>query len=135
MMAADIREALGKLPSRPPAPDTVAIVQRKTAQLRELGVEFVSGSDEGTFGQTAPQATWRELDAWVRGIGVDPMTAIRKATLDAARHVGADRESGSVGEGKFADPSRAVIVGLQRHHRYVAVAYGHAAPLARRAGV
>ena len=31
------------------------------------------------------------------------MTAIRKATLDAARHVGADRDSGSIAEGKFAD--------------------------------
>jgi hypothetical protein len=55
------------------------------------------------FGATAAQATWRELDAWVRGLGVDPMTAIRKATLDAARHVGADRDSGSIAEGKLAD--------------------------------
>jgi imidazolonepropionase-like amidohydrolase len=38
----------------------------------------------------------------VRGLGVDP-TAIRKATLDAARHVGADRDSGSIAEGKLAD--------------------------------
>ena len=78
-------------------------MQRKIKQLRELGVEFVFGSDEGTFGATASQATWRELDAWVRSLGVDPMTAIRKATLDAAKHVGADRDAGSVADGKFAD--------------------------------
>jgi imidazolonepropionase-like amidohydrolase len=103
LIATDIREAVAKAPSRQPAPQTVAIVQRKIGQLRELGVELVFGSDEGTFGATAAQATWRELDAWVRGLAIDPMTAIRKATLDAARHVGADRDSGSVAAGKFAD--------------------------------
>jgi imidazolonepropionase-like amidohydrolase len=103
LIAADIREAVARAPSRQPAPQTVAIVQRKVGQLRELGVELVFGSDEGSFGVPAAQATWRELDAWVRGLGVDPMTAIRKATLDAARHVGADRESGSIAGGKFAD--------------------------------
>jgi imidazolonepropionase-like amidohydrolase len=103
LITADIREAVAKAPSRSPASQTVAVVQRKVGQLRDLGVEFVFGSDEGTFGATAPQATWRELDAWVRGLGTDPMTAIRKATLDAARHIGADRESGSVAVGKFAD--------------------------------
>jgi imidazolonepropionase-like amidohydrolase len=31
------------------------------------------------------------------------MTVIRGMTLDAARMMGADRESGSIAEGKFAD--------------------------------
>jgi imidazolonepropionase-like amidohydrolase len=31
------------------------------------------------------------------------MTVLRKMTLDAARMMGADRESGSVAEGKYAD--------------------------------
>jgi imidazolonepropionase-like amidohydrolase len=79
------------------------IITRKVGQLRALGVEFVFGSDEGSFGMTAAQATWRELDAWVRHLDVDPMMAIRKATLDAARHLGVDRETGTVSEGKFAD--------------------------------
>lgn len=103
LIAADIRQAVAKAPSRQPAPQTMATVHRKVAQLRDLGVDLVFGSDQGTFGVTAAQATWRELDAWVRGLGVDPMTAIRKATLDAARHVGADRDSGSIAPGKFAD--------------------------------
>jgi imidazolonepropionase-like amidohydrolase len=73
------------------------------AQLRELGVDFVFGSDEGTFGASAAQGTARELEVWVRELGYNPMTAIRKATLDAAKHVGADRDSGSVTPGKYAD--------------------------------
>jgi imidazolonepropionase-like amidohydrolase len=34
---------------------------------------------------------------------MDPMTVLRRMTLDAARMMGADRESGSVTEGKYAD--------------------------------
>jgi imidazolonepropionase-like amidohydrolase len=102
-ITADIRAAVAKAAPRPPAAERQAIILRKVAQLRELGVEFVFGSDEGSFGMTAAQATWRELDVWVRHLGVDPMTAIRKATLDAARHLGVDGEVGSIAAGKRAD--------------------------------
>ena len=44
-----------------------------------------------------------EADLWVHELGLDPMAVIRKMTLDAARLMGADRESGSISEGKFAD--------------------------------
>jgi imidazolonepropionase-like amidohydrolase len=102
-IASDVRAAVATAvaPRRPA--DYQDIITRKVAQLRELGVQFVFGSDEGSFGMTAAQATWRELDAWVRHLGVDPMTAIQKATLDAARYLRADRETGSVSEGKYAD--------------------------------
>jgi imidazolonepropionase-like amidohydrolase len=103
LIAADVHQAIDALLPRPGRADTKKIVDRKIAQLRELGVDLVFGSDEGTFGASAAQATARELDVWVRDLGFDPMTAIRKATLDAARHVGADRDSGSIAVGKFAD--------------------------------
>ena len=103
LIAADIHQAIATLAPRPPRADTKKIVDRKMAQLRELGVEFVFGSDEGTFGASAAQGTARELEVWVRELGFDPMTALRKATLDAAKHVGADRESGSLAAGKVAD--------------------------------
>ena len=54
-------------------------------------------------GEVTGQATWMEADLWVRELGMDPMTVIRRMTLDAARMMGADRESGSITEGKFAD--------------------------------
>jgi imidazolonepropionase-like amidohydrolase len=44
-----------------------------------------------------------EADLWVRELGLDPMTVIRAMTLDAARMMGADRDSGSITEGKLAD--------------------------------
>jgi len=103
MIADDVRAAAAQARPRPPVTGYRDIILRKVAQLRQLGVDFVFGSDQGSFGMTAAQATWRELDAWVRYLGIDPMTAIRKATLDAARHPGADRDSGSVTEGKLAD--------------------------------
>jgi imidazolonepropionase-like amidohydrolase len=102
-IAADVRAAVAKASPRPPAPERQGIILRKVAQLRALGVELVFGSDEGSFGMTAAQATWRELDVWVRHLGVDHMTAIRKATLDAARYLGVDGDAGSIAEGKRAD--------------------------------
>jgi imidazolonepropionase-like amidohydrolase len=102
-IAADVRAAVAKAAAPSRLAGYQAIITRKVAQLRELGVELVFGSDEGSFGMTAAQATWRELDVWVRHLGVEPMTAIQKATLDAARYLRVDRETGSVTEGKYAD--------------------------------
>jgi imidazolonepropionase-like amidohydrolase len=80
-----------------------AIVKRKVAQIRDLRVRIVFGTDVGSWGEVTAQATWMEADLWVRELGMDPMMVIRAMTLDAARMMGADRESGSIVEGKFAD--------------------------------
>ena len=80
-----------------------AIVKRKVAQIRDLGVQIVFGTDVGSWGEVTGQATWMEADLWVHELGMDPMTVIGGMTLDAARMMGADRESGSIAEGKFAD--------------------------------
>jgi imidazolonepropionase-like amidohydrolase len=80
-----------------------AIVKRKVAQIRELGVEIVFGTDVGSWGEVTGQAAWMEADLWVHELGMDPMMVIRSMTLGAARMMGAERESGSISEGKFAD--------------------------------
>lgn len=80
-----------------------AIVKRKVAQIRSLGAEIVFGTDTGSWGQVTGQAAWMEADLWVNELGMDPMTVIRRMTLEAARLMGADGESGSISEGKFAD--------------------------------
>ena len=80
-----------------------AIVKRKISQIRALGVQIVFGTDVGSWGEVTGSATWMEADLWVRELGIDPMTVIRAMTLDAARVMGADRDSGSVTEGKLAD--------------------------------
>ena len=61
------------------------------------------GTDVGSWGEVTGHATWMEADLWVRELGIAPMTVIRGMTLDAARVMGADRDSGSIAEGKFAD--------------------------------
>ena len=80
-----------------------AIVKRKVAQIRGLGVELVFGTDVGSWGEVTGHATWMEADLWVHELGMDPMTVIRKMTLDAAGVMGAAGESGSLSAGKFAD--------------------------------
>jgi imidazolonepropionase-like amidohydrolase len=79
------------------------IVKRKVAQIRDLGVQLVFGTDVGSWGEVTGNATWMEADLWVRELGMDPKTVIRGMTLDAARLMDADRDSGSIAEGKFAD--------------------------------
>ncbi len=80
-----------------------AIVKRKVSQIRDLGAQIVFGTDVGSWGEVTAHATWMEADLWVRELGMAPMTVIRGMTLDAARMMGADRDSGSIAEGKFAD--------------------------------
>jgi imidazolonepropionase-like amidohydrolase len=36
-------------------------------------------------------------------LGIDPMIVLRRMTSDAARVMGADRDSGSIATGKYAD--------------------------------
>ena len=79
------------------------IVKRKIAQIRDLGVQIVFGTDVGSWGEVTGHATWMEAELWVRELGMDPMSVLRGMTLDAARMMGADRDSGSITEGKFAD--------------------------------
>ena len=106
----DVRNAIaarrraGARPGGAQSQDQInAIVKRKVAQIRDLGVQIVFGTDVGSWGEVTGQAAWMEADLWVHELGMDAMTVIRGMTLDAARMAGADRESGSIAEGKFSD--------------------------------
>lgn len=99
----DVRQAVANAEFRGRSPAVIETVKRKVQQLNELGVIFVSGSDMGTFGHPAGEATWRDLEAWVFEIGLDPLAAIKWATLDAAAYMGVDGEVGSITPGKRAD--------------------------------
>jgi imidazolonepropionase-like amidohydrolase len=84
-------------PSRRPT------LQRKFNQLREAGVLLLVGTDSGIPGKFHSQSTWNELDTWVNRLGVDPITAIRAATYWPAIAMRADRDYGTIAEGKYAD--------------------------------
>jgi len=76
---------------------------RKFQQLRESGVRLLIGTDSGIPMKFHSQSTWNELDVWVNKLGVDPMEAIRAATYWPAVAMKADKDSGAVAEGKYAD--------------------------------
>jgi imidazolonepropionase-like amidohydrolase len=99
----EVKQGWAAYQPREVRPDTDAIVRRKIAQLQDAGVVLVFGSDEGSAGELARHATWMDADLWVRVLGIDPMMVLRRMTLDAARAMGADRDSGSVAAGKYAD--------------------------------
>ncbi len=101
----DVRRSMAAfrqtLPSR--APLNRAVLKAKFDQLRSLGVSMLVGTDSGSPGHFHPQSVWLELDAWVNELGVDPMTAIRAATIVPAQVMGVDRDDGSIDAGKYAD--------------------------------
>jgi imidazolonepropionase-like amidohydrolase len=76
---------------------------RKFAQLRESGATLLIGTDSGIPLKFHSGSTWRELDAWVNILGVDPMTTIRAATYWPAVAMRKDREVGTISPGKYAD--------------------------------
>ncbi len=102
-LVAEVKQGWAAYQPREPRADAEAIIRRKIAQLQDAGVVIVFGSDEGSAGELARHATWMDADLWVRALGMDPMAVLRSMTLDAARAMGADRDSGSIAAGKYAD--------------------------------
>jgi imidazolonepropionase-like amidohydrolase len=101
-MVKAIRESQAQFNPRPD-PGMLPIIRRKFSQLREAGVQMLVGTDGGAVGNPHGQALWQELDGWVHVLGVEPITALRTATLGAAQYMGVERDNGSVTAGKYAD--------------------------------
>lgn len=103
---ADIRQSIqhpDRLPYFQLTPARRPTLARKFKQLIEAGVVMLVGTDSGIPMKFHSQSTWRELDAWVNILGVDPMTAIRAATYWPSVAMKVDRDVGTVTPGKYAD--------------------------------
>jgi imidazolonepropionase-like amidohydrolase len=105
-VVADIKKSL-EHPDRLPYFQLTAArrptLARKFKQLREAGVVQLIGTDSGIPMNFHTHSTWRELDAWVNMLGVDPMTAIRAATYWPALSMKVESKVGTVSPGKYAD--------------------------------
>ena len=102
----DIRQSIrhpDRLPYFQLTPIRRPTLARKFQQLRDAGVVMLVGTDSGIPMKFHSSSTWRELEAWVNILGVDPMTAIRGATYWPAVAMKADRDSGTITPGKYAD--------------------------------
>jgi imidazolonepropionase-like amidohydrolase len=102
----DIRKSV-QHPDRMPyfqlTPARRPTLARKFKQLQDAGVVLLVGTDSGIPMKFHSGSTWRELDAWVNILGVDPMTAIRGATYWPSVAMKVDRDVGTVTPGKYAD--------------------------------
>ena len=105
-IVADIRRSLAH-PERiayfQQTPQRWPTLKRKFQQLRENGVVLLIGTDSGIPMKFHSGSTWNELDVWVNQLGVPAIDAIRAATYWPAVAMKADRDYGSVTEGKYAD--------------------------------
>ncbi len=99
----DIRQAIARANFNVQPRSAQETIKRKLQSLSERGVIMVFGSDEGTFGHPASEATWRELETWVFELGMSPLVAIKWATSDAAEYMGVGAEVGTITPGKLAD--------------------------------
>jgi imidazolonepropionase-like amidohydrolase len=105
-IVADIKRSVlhpGQLSYYQITPLRAVTVEKKFHQLQEAGVVMLIGTDSGIPMKFHSSSTWREMDAWVHKLGVDPMTTIRAATYWPAVQMKVDNDYGSVTEGKFAD--------------------------------
>lgn len=103
---ADIEQSIAhpdRLPYFQLTPIRRPTLARKFQQLRDAGVVMLVGTDSGIPMKFHSSSTWRELEAWVNILGVDPITAIRGATYWPAVAMKADRDSGTITPGKYAD--------------------------------
>ncbi|WP_211368403.1 amidohydrolase family protein [Pseudoxanthomonas gei] len=78
-------------------------LKRKFQQLRENGAMLLIGTDSGIPMKFHSGSTWNELDVWVNQLGVPAIDAIRAATYWPAVAMKADKDYGSIVEGKYAD--------------------------------
>ncbi|PPJ41149.1 Xaa-Pro dipeptidase [Pseudoxanthomonas sp. KAs_5_3] len=78
-------------------------LQRKFQQLRESGAMLLIGTDSGIPMKFHSGSTWNELDVWVNKLGVPAIDAIRAATYWPAVAMKADKDYGTITEGKYAD--------------------------------
>ena len=78
-------------------------LKRKFQQLREAGVLMLVGTDSGIPMKFHSGSTWNELDVWVNQLGVSPVDAIRAATYWPAVAMKAEKDYGTITEGKYAD--------------------------------
>ncbi|WP_386066979.1 amidohydrolase family protein [Tahibacter sp. UC22_41] len=105
-IVADIRQSLAH-PERiayfQQTPQRWPTLQTKFEQLRENGVLLLVGTDSGIPMKFHSDSTWHELEVWVNRLGVPAVDAIRAATYWPAVAMKADKDYGSVVEGKYAD--------------------------------
>jgi imidazolonepropionase-like amidohydrolase len=103
---ADITQSIAhpdRLPYFQLTPIRRPTLKRKFDQLRQAGVVMLVGTDSGIPMKFHSSSTWRELDAWVNILGVDPMMAIRGATYWPSVAMKVDRDVGTITPGKYAD--------------------------------
>ena len=105
-IVADIRDSLAH-PERisyfQQTPQRWPTLETKFNQLRKSGALLLVGTDSGIPMKFHSDSTWHELEVWVNRLDVPAIDAIRAATYWPAVAMKADKDYGTVAEGKYAD--------------------------------
>jgi imidazolonepropionase-like amidohydrolase len=105
-IVADIRDSLAH-PERisyfQQTPQRWPTLETKFNQLRKSGALLLVGTDSGIPMKFHSDSTWHELEVWVNRLDVPAIDAIRAATYWPAVAMKADKDYGTIAEGKYAD--------------------------------
>jgi len=70
--------------------------------MHRAGVQFLAGTDAGSFAPTPGFSLHDELAIFVQ-VGFSPLEALQTATLNPALFFGKEKELGTIDRGKLAD--------------------------------
>jgi len=81
---------------------TLPLMQRNLMRMYNAGVPIVMGTDAGNIGTLHASSVPAEMEA-MEAAGMPARAVLASATIAAARMLGAERELGSIEQGKVAD--------------------------------
>jgi imidazolonepropionase-like amidohydrolase len=115
-----VAQLMEKPPPLAPAPAILENLRR----VWDAGITVAMGTDAGNIGALHGPAVFREMELMVQA-GLTPLQVLRSATVNGARMMGLERESGTIAPGRLADlvvldaDPLADIANTSRIHRVV----------------
>ena len=117
-------ERVVKLMANPPAAKASPVELGNLRTVWNAGIPVVMGTDAGNIGTLHGPSVFREMALMVAA-GLTPLQVLRSATLNGARAMGLERETGTLAPGKLADlvildaDPLADVQNLSRIHRVI----------------
>jgi imidazolonepropionase-like amidohydrolase len=119
-----IPERVARLMSQPPSPKPSAVALGNLRKVWDAGIPVAMGTDAGNIGTLHGPSVFREMEL-MTGAGLTPLQVLRTATVNGAKAMNLERDTGTIEPGKLADlvildaDPLADVANLSRIHRVI----------------